>query len=286
MKFRGFLTVVLLALTAVFVIAGCSKKKEEEAAPAETKAPETAAPVVIKVGATPVPHAEILEFVKPILAKEGVTLEIVQFTDYVQPNLALDKGELDANYFQHTPYLESFSKDNKLSLKATAKVHIEPIGVYSKKAKTIAEIGEGGVVAIPNDPSNAGRALALLEKAGLIKLKEGVGISGTVQDVVENPKKLKLKTLDAAQLPRALADVAAAVINTNYALEGGLNPSKDALFIENSDSPYANILVVKAGRENEEALKKLADVLVSEDVTKFIVDKYKGAILPAQLLLK
>jgi len=275
------ITAVLIAVFSVLLISGCSKPKKEEAA-AE---PKQDAPAVIKVGATPVPHAEILEFAKPILAKEGVDLEIVQFTDYVQPNLALDKGDLDANYFQHIPYLDSFNADRGLNLVAVAKVHIEPIGLYSAKVKSVAEIKDKAVIAIPNDPSNAGRALVLLEKAGLLKLKEGVGIQATVQDIVENPKNLSVKTLDAAQLPRALQDVEVAVINTNYALEGGLNPSKDALFIENSDSPYANILVVKAERADDPALKKLADVLVSEDVKKFIEEKYKGSILPAQTLI-
>ena len=275
------ITALIVAVFGVLLISGCSKPKKEEAA-AE---PKQDAPVVIKVGATPVPHAEILEFAKPILAKEGVDLEIVQFTDYVQPNLALDKGDLDANFFQHMPYLDSFNEDHGLSLVAVAKVHIEPIGLYSSKVKSVEEIKDKAVIAIPNDPSNAGRALVLLEKAGLLKLNEGAGIQATVQDIIDNPKKLTVKTLDAAQLPRVLQDVDVAVINTNYALEGGLNPSRDALFIEDSDSPYANILVVKSDRVNDPALKKLEDVLVSEDVKKFIEEKYKGSILPAQTLI-
>lgn len=242
--------------------------------------------VTLKVGATPVPHAEILEHVKPILAKQGVKLEIVSFTDYVQPNLALDKGDLDANYFQHIPYLDSFNKDHNLKLVAVAKVHIEPIGVYSKKIKKLSDLKKHATIAIPNDPSNAGRALALLAKAKLITLKKGAGVTATVQDITANPKKLDIKTLDAAQLPRVLSDVDAAVINTNYALEGGLNPLKDAIFIEGKDSPYANILVVRKDGVNNPAIKKLEAVLVSPDVKKFILDKYKGAILPAQALIK
>ncbi|MBP2655448.1 MAG: transporter substrate-binding protein [Firmicutes bacterium] len=240
----------------------------------------------IKVGATPVPHAEILEFVKPILAKEGINIEVVPFTDYVQPNLALDKGELDANFFQHIPYLETFSKDHNLKLSAIAKVHIEPMGFYSKQISNIDQIKAGDTIAIPNDPTNGGRALVLLEKAGLIKLTDGVGIKATVQDIAANPKDLKIKTLDAAQLPRVLPDVAGAVINTNFALEAKLNPVKDALFIEDKDSPYANILVVRQDRANDPALQKLIKVLTSPEVKKFIEDKYQGTILPAQDILE
>ncbi|MCE5284681.1 MAG: MetQ/NlpA family ABC transporter substrate-binding protein [Pelosinus sp.] len=271
--------IFLLAVSLVF--AGCGQKNEaaKTAAPAEKKA------VTIKVGATPVPHAEILEFIKSILAKEGINLEIVTFQDYVQPNLALDQKELDANFFQHIPYLETFNKDHNLKLVSIAKVHIEPIGFYSQAIKSLDQIKTGSTIAIPNDPTNGGRALALLEKAGLIKLKDGVGIKGTEQDIVNNPKQLKFKALEAAQLPRALPDVAGAVINTNYALEAKLNPGKDAIVIEGKDSPYANILVVKEDRAKEAALQKLAQVLTSPEVKKFIEDKYKGSILPAQELV-
>lgn len=241
--------------------------------------------ITIKVGASPVPHAEILEFVKPILAKEGIKLEIITFQDYVQPNLALDQKELDANYFQHLPYLETFNNDHNLKLAAIAKVHIEPIGFYSQSIKSLDQIKEGSTIAIPNDPTNGGRALALLAKAGIIKLKDGVGIKGTEKDIIDNPKQLKFSPLEAAQLPRALPDVAGAVINTNYALEAKLNPAKDAIIIEGKDSPYANILVVKQERANEPALQKLAQVLTSAEVKKFIEDKYKGTILPAQELV-
>ncbi len=272
---------VLIASAVLF--AGCGKKEEKEAeggaAPAEQQA------VTVKIGATPVPHVEILEFAKPILSEQGVNLEIITFTDYVQPNLALDKGELDANFFQHFPYLESFSADHGLNLKAVAKVHIEPMGFYSAKVKSIDEVAEGAVVAIPNDPTNGGRALVLLEKTGLIRLAEGAGIKATVQDIAENPKKITVRALDAAQLPRVLADVAGAVINTNFALEAGLNPSKDAIVIEDKESPYSNILVVKAERANEEALVKLAEVLVSPEVKSFIEEKYQGAVVPAQEII-
>jgi D-methionine transport system substrate-binding protein len=279
-KKHFLVSLVFVALSAVFLLGGCTKKEEQTTTePAPTSEQQT---VKVKVGATPVPHVEILEFAKPLLAEQGIDLEIVTFTDYVQPNLTLDKGELDANYFQHFPYLESFSADNKLDLTAIAKVHIEPIGFYSTKITAMDQVTDGAVVGIPNDPTNGGRALALLEKAGLITLKEGVGVKATVQDIVDNPKKLNIKTLDAAQLPRVLPDVIGAVINTNFALEAGLNPSKDALFIEDKDSPYANILVVKTSRVNEEALQKLAAVLASSEVNAFILEKYQGAVVPAQ----
>ncbi|MDI6813236.1 MAG: MetQ/NlpA family ABC transporter substrate-binding protein [Desulfitobacteriaceae bacterium] len=274
---------VVLVLSLAIVLTGCGTTAPNKAtAPQNGGATGTAAKAVtLKVGATPVPHAEILEFVKPILAKDGVNLDIVPFTDYVQPNLALDKGDIDANFFQHQPYLDSFNKDHNLKLVTIAKVHIEPMGLYSKKVKKVDEFKNGDTIAIPNDPSNAGRALALLQKAGLIKLREGVGIKGTAQDIIDNPKQLKVKMLDAAQLPRVLQDVAGAVINTNFALEAKLNPTQDAMFIEDKDSPYANILVVKDIRTGDPNLQKLAKVLNSPEVKKFIEDKYKGSIVAA-----
>ncbi|MGE4498381.1 MAG: MetQ/NlpA family ABC transporter substrate-binding protein [Deferribacterales bacterium] len=272
---------VLIASAVLF--AGCGKKEEKEAEGGAVTAEQQA--VTVKIGATPVPHVEILEFAKPILAEQGVNLEIITFTDYVQPNLALDKGELDANFFQHFPYLESFSADHGLNLKAVAKVHIEPMGFYSAKVKSIDEVADGAVVAIPNDPTNGGRALVLLEKTGLIRLAEGAGIKATVQDITENPGNITVRALDAAQLPRVLADVAGAVINTNFALEAGLNPSKDAIVIEDKESPYSNILVVKTERAKEDALVKLAEVLVSPEVKSFIEEKYQGAVVPAQEII-
>ncbi|MBO8127038.1 MAG: MetQ/NlpA family ABC transporter substrate-binding protein [Firmicutes bacterium] len=242
--------------------------------------PSSRAAEVLKVGATPVPHAEILEFVKPLLAKEGIKLEIVEFTDYVQPNLALDSGDLDANYFQHIPYLKQFSADHNLNLTYTAKVHIEPMAIFSNKIKDLSELGKGAQVAIPNDPTNGGRALLLLQSAGLIKLAEDVGLTATPFDIVENPKDLRIVELEAAQLPRSLEDVDAAVINGNYALEAGLSVLDDALFIENADSPYVNVLAVRAGDDNP-ALKKLAEVLTSPEVKEFILNEYNGSVVPA-----
>lgn len=236
---------------------------------------------VIKIGATAIPHAEILNFIKPELEKQGVNMTVVEMADYVRPNLAVADKELDGNYFQHIPYLEKFAADHKLALVSVCKVHIEPMGIYSRKVKSLAEVSEGAIVSIPNDPTNGGRALLLMEKAGLIKLKEGAGITATVKDVIENPKKLDIKELEAPQLPRSFDDVTLSVINTNYALDANLVPSKDALFIETSESPYVNILVVRKGDENREEIKKLAAALNSPAVKKFIEEKYKGAIVPA-----
>ena len=265
-------TILMLAV----VTAGCGDKKA--AAPATPAADKK---VVLKVGATPVPHAEILKVIQPILAKDGVELKIVEFTDYVRPNVALAEKELDANFFQHLPYLQQFAADRKLDLVSLIAVHIEPMGVYSKKIKSVNEVPNGGIVAIPNDPTNGGRALSILAQAGLIKMKDGVGVKGTVKDVTDNPKKLVFKELEAPQLPRSLDDVTLAVINSNYALEAKLNPTKDALFIEKKESPYANILAIRKGDEKRPELVKLAKALTSPDVKKFIEDKYKGAVVPA-----
>ncbi|PYE53259.1 MetQ/NlpA family ABC transporter substrate-binding protein [Deinococcus yavapaiensis] len=235
----------------------------------------------LRVGATPVPHAEILNFVKPILAKQGVTLEIREFTDYVQPNLALADGSIDVNFFQHVPYLDEFQKNRPLGIVASTKVHVEPMGVYSKKLTSLKTIKAGATIAIPNDPSNSGRALKLLERAGLIRLRKEAGIKATVLDITTNVKKLKFRELEAAQLPRALQDVDAAVINTNYALEAGFNPVKDSLFIEGKQSPYANVLAVKPATLKNPDFIKLQKVLNSAEVKAFIQKQYKGAVVPA-----
>lgn len=235
----------------------------------------------IRVGATQVPHAEILEVVKPALAREGVELDVRVFSDYVQPNLQLADKELDANFFQHQPYLDSFNRDRKTDLVAVALVHVEPFGGYSRKVSKLDELPSGATVAIPNDPSNSGRALLLLQKQGLIKLKDPGNIVATPVDIVENPKKLRFRELEAAMLPRALDDVALALINTNYALEAGLVPTRDALFIEGADSPYANILVTRQDNKDAPAVRKLADALRTPAVKQFIEEKYKGAVVPA-----
>lgn len=233
----------------------------------------------ITVGATPVPHAEILEVIKPILKKEGYNLKIKVFNDYVVPNTAVNDGELDANYFQHIPYLEKFNKDKGTKLVKTVGVHLEPMGIYSKKIKDLKNLKDGARVSVPNDPTNESRAFDVLATAGLITLKD-VPFK-TPLDVVKNPKHLKFTELDAAQLPRTLDDVAISVINTNYALNAGLNPTKDALAIESKESPYVNIVVVKKGNENAPKIKALDKAITSESVKEFIKTKYKGAIIPA-----
>lgn len=235
----------------------------------------------ISVAATAVPHAEILEFVKPTLAKEGVELKVKVFTDYVQPNVQVAEGRLDTNFFQHQPYLDEFNASRGTQLVSIAGVHVEPFGAYSSKVKSLADLADGAQVVIPNDATNGGRALLLLQKTGLIKLKDATSITATVKDIVENPKHIKVRELEAATLPRVLNQVDLALINTNYALEAGLNPTKDALVIEGDDSPYVNILVTTSEKKDNADLQKLAKALHSDAVKQFIVEKYKGAVVPA-----
>lgn len=274
MKFKKLFAFTATAiLGAALLIGGCGSDKQD------TKADNSQ--VTLKVGATPVPHAEILNDIKPLLAKQGINLEVVEFTDYVQPNLALNDKEIDANFYQHTPYLDNFNKEKGTKLVSAGGVHIEPMGIYSKKVKDLAQTPDGAKVAIPNDPTNGGRALLLLQKAGLITLKDPKNLNSTVQDIAENPKHLQFMELEAAQLPRTLDDATLSVINTNFAIEAGLNPEKDALAIEDKDSPYVNIVVVRDGDQNRPEIQKLMEALHSPEVKKFIEDKYKGAILPA-----
>ena len=233
------------------------------------------------VAATPIPHAEILELIKPTLAKEGVDLQIKVFTDYVQPNVQVSEKRLDANFFQHQPYLDEFNKAKGTDLVAVTGVHIEPLGAYSSKYKKLDELPSGATVVIPNDATNGGRALLLLDKAGVIKLKDNKSITATPKDIVDNPKNIKIRELEAATLPRVLTQVDMALINTNYALEAKLNPTKDALAIEGSDSPYVNILVARPDNKDSDAMQKLAKALHSAEVKQFIQEKYKGAVVPA-----
>jgi len=235
----------------------------------------------ITIAATPAPHAEILEVVKTILADKGITLNIQVFNDYVQPNLALSEKELDANFFQHKPYLDTFSKEHKLNLAVLTAVHLEPMGVYSKSIKNVADLPDGAKIAVPNDPTNGGRALKVLETAGILKVRPEAGILASPADIVDNPKHVKIVEVEAAQLPRALDDVDAAVINSNYALAAKLNPTKDAIAIESKDSPYANVVVVRAGDENRPELQKLKNALLTPEVKKFLEEKYQGAVVPA-----
>ncbi|WP_308547329.1 MetQ/NlpA family ABC transporter substrate-binding protein [uncultured Selenomonas sp.] len=274
---KVFALIAALAFSAL-ALAGCGG--QQGASSGASSAASGAK--TLKVGATAVPHAEILEAAKPLLEKEGITLEIVEFNDYVQPNLALNDKELDANFFQHEPYLKNFMDEHKeVKLKNAAGIHIEPMGVYSKKITKLDELKDGATIAIPNDPTNGGRSLLLLEKAGIIKLKEGVGEKATVGDIAENKKNIKFQEVEAAQVPRTLDDVDAAVINSNFAMQVNLDPTKDAMFIEDSTSPYVNIIAVREGDENRPEIQALIKVLHSDEIKQFITEKYKGAVVPA-----
>lgn len=261
MSFR-FLWALMLGLLAT---TGCRRAQ----VPADT----------LRVGATPVPHALILEQVKPVLAAQGIRLEIVELTDYLQPNLALSEGELEANFFQHGPYLAQFNADRGTRLVSAGKVHLEPLGVYSRRHPSLEVLPVRATVAVPNDPTNASRALRLLEKAGLLKLRPGVD-APTLLDVVENPRQLQLRELESAQLPRSLPDVDAAVINTNYALEAGLDPMGEALTREGGESPYANLLVTRPELIDDPRIRALVEALQSERTRAFITERFGGSILP------
>lgn len=234
-------------------------------------APAYAAGKTITVGVTPFPHKDIMIVAKGLLEKEGYQLVIKEFTDYVTPNTALAEGSLDANFFQHIPYLDNMNKERKLGLAWVAKVHIEPLGLYSTKLKKLDEIKDGAQISIPNDPTNGARALRLLEKHGLIKVKAGALV--TARDITDNPRKLKIRELDAAQLPRTLRDVAAAVINTNFAVEANMIPARDAIVIEGSDSPYVNVVVVREADKDKPEIKALVKAVNSPEVKKFIEDE-------------
>lgn len=281
-------TLSLLTLALVLVLAACGNNNAKNNAgsntPAaegntSTEAPAAAEPVKLVVGAT-VPHADILKAIAPTLKEQGIELEVKEFTDYVQPNVQVYEKQLDANYFQHQPYLDDQNAQNKFDLVSVVGVHVEPFGAYSKKYTAVADIPDGAKVAIPNDATNGGRALLLLEKQGLIKLKEDAGIAATKVDIAENPKNLNFIEVDAAMLPRQLEEVDLALINTNYALEADLNPTTDALFIEDKDSPYTNILVARPDNKDSDAIQKLAAALTSDEVRTFIEENYKGALVP------
>lgn len=292
------ITSIMLAFTlAAGAMAGCATKAEPEATKTETtetkddsanttdaKTEETKAEdKTIKVGASPTPHSEILEQAKAILEKEGYTLEIVEYNDYVLPNTALDTGELDANYFQHQPYLDDFNKENGTDIVSAGSIHFEPFGIYAGKTKSIEELKEGASIAVPNDATNEARALLLLEAQGLIKLKADAGLSATKLDIEENKLNLNIEEIEAAQIARALPDVDLAAINGNYAIQGGLSVS-DTLATEDADSlaatTYANIIAVNAGNETSEKVQALVKALQSEEIRKFIEEKYNGAVVP------
>ena len=278
---KKFLSLAL-ALVLSLSLAACGSKKEEApaAAPAETPA-ETTEPVVLNVAASSSPHAEILEQVVDVLAEQGIDLQIHEYGDYVVPNTAVEEGEEDANYFQHIPYLESFNEKEGTHLVSVGGIHIEPMGVYAGKTASLEELPDGAEIAIPNDPTNEGRALLLLEAQGLITLADSSNLEATPNDIVDNPKNLTFKELEAAMIPNAVDEVDLSVINVNYALEAGFNPTEDALAIEDADSPYVNIVAVKEGNENNPAVLALVDALQSDAVRDFINETYGGAVVPA-----
>jgi len=262
-----FRTLILSA--AALVMAACGRE-----------APQSA-PDTLTIAATAVPHAEILEMVRPILAEQGVKLDVKVFNDYVQPNLQVDQKQLDVNYFQTAPYLDEFNKARGTRLLRVVGVHIEPIGAYSRKHKALADLPQGASVAIPNEPSNGGRALLLLQKGGLITLKDPRNPLSTLNDVVRNPRGLKFRELEAATLPRVLGELDLAVINTNFALDAKLDPARDALILEDKQSPYVNFLVAREDNKDDPRVQKLAKALTSPAVKAFIEKTYHGAVQPA-----
>lgn len=267
---KKLISVLLASVLGVALLTGCAAKGTD----AKT----------IVVGASPTPHAEILKVAGEVLAQEGYTLEVKEFTDYVQPNLTLENKELDANFFQHLPYLEDFNKKNNTKLVSAGAIHYEPLGLYPGKIKTLDAIADGATIAIPNDTTNEARALLLLETIGLIKVNPNVGLEATPKDIIENPKNIQFKELEAAQLGRSLQDVDLAVINGNYAIEAGLNVGSDAIAKEEKDSlaaqTYANIVAVRAGDEKSDKTVALMKALQSDKVKAYIEETYKGAVVP------
>lgn len=267
-KYSKFIAAALTAASILVLAAGCGSS--------------STASKPLKVGVTAGPHAEIMDEVKKVAAKDGLNIEVVEFNDYIQPNMALAQGDIDANSYQHQPYLDQMVKDRNLPLVSVAKTIIAPMGVYSKKVKNLNDLPQGATIAIPNDPTNGGRALLLLQKQGLITLKAGTSANtATPQDIVSNPKNLQIKELDAAQIPRSLADVDAAAINTNFALNAGLMPSKDALALEDANSPYANVIAVRQQDKDNPAIQKLIKAYHDPEIKKFIEAHFQGAFLPA-----
>ena len=271
---------LLLALSIVFVVAACGKSEEKSEGTTGNEAKTTK----LVVGASNVPHAEILEQAKPLLKEKGIDLEIKTFQDYVLPNKALASKELDANYFQHIPYLESQNKENGYGFVNAGGIHIEPIGVYSKKYKKLSDLPKGAHLIMSNSVADHGRLLSLLENEGVIKLKEGIDkTKAELKDVVENPKNLKFDTnYEAALLPKIYnnGEGDAVLINSNYAIDAGLNPVKDSIAIEDKESPYVNVIAVRKGDENKESIKALVEVLHSKEIQDFILKQYKGAVVP------
>ena len=286
---KVLLAVLVLAL-AVSAF-GCAKNEPAppEKAPSETPETPSETPsenkelTKLTVAASPVPHAEILEQVKSDLADKGYELEVIEFADYVQPNLVVEAGDIDANFFQHKPYLDNFNEEKKTNIVAVADIHYEPLGIYPGKSKDLSDIPDGAAIAVPNDTTNEARALLLLEANGIIRIKEGAGLLATKKDIVENPHNVDIIELEAAQVPRVVAETDFVVLNGNYALEAGFNVETDALAKEEQDSEaattYANILCVKKGNEETDKTKALIEVLKSDKIKKFIADTYKGAAI-------
>lgn len=264
----------LLSIVMAVLISGCGGDKDK-------KAPEGEKRKTIKVGATAGPQAQVLEAVKPVLAKEGIDMQIVEFNDYTMPNMALDQGDIDANSFQHKPFLDAQIKARDYKITDIGNTVILPMGLYSKKVKSLDELKDGARVAIPNDPSNGGRALLLMQAKGLVKIKPEAGILPTPGDITENKKNLKIVEVEAAQAPSVLDDVDLVAINTNYAFVAKLDPAKDSLALEDKNSPYVCVIVVKTSNKDNEAMKKLVKAYQSPEVGKFIDDTFKGSIVKA-----
>ena len=260
------LTALLLGLTVCLSLAACGG---------------TESTTTLSVAASPTPHAEILEQCIPILEEQGIELVVNQYSDYVVPNTAVEDGDEDANYFQHLPYLEEFNETRGTHLVSVAGVHIEPMGIYAGQTASLEDLPDGAVIAIPNDATNEGRALLLLESQGLITLDDSSNLTATPNNIVDNPKNLEFQELEAATIPSVLADVDLAIINSNYALGADLNPTTDALAIESSDSPYVNVLVVKEGNEDNAAVQALVEALHSDTIRDFITEEFDGAVVPA-----
>ncbi|MEY8320467.1 MetQ/NlpA family ABC transporter substrate-binding protein [Lachnospiraceae bacterium 46-61] len=288
---KRVLALLLGTVLAAGAFVGCSsttpepeKTDDSQKTEGETDSAEGEG-VTIKIGASPAPHAEILQQAKDALAAEGINIEILEFSDYILPNTALDSGELDANYFQHEPYLISFNEENGTNLVSMGNVHYEPMCIYAGKTTSLEEIPDGAKVSVPNDPTNEARALLLLEANGLLKINADAGINATKLDILENPHNLEIVEMEAAQLPRTLQDVDFAVINGNYAVASGLNMS-DALAKEEKDSlgakTYPNIIAVREGDESRTELQKLVEVLKSDEIKDFISEKYQGAVEPIE----
>lgn len=274
------LVAVAVALCAALALSGCSSSSSDTSSEDQSSDNTT-----IKVAAVPTPHAEILnDVVKPLLEEEGYNLEVTEFTDYVQPNTATEDGEVDANYFQHGPYLENFNSERGTHLVSVTAVHYEPMAIYPGKVSSLDDLQDGATVAVPNDPTNEARALLLLQQEGLITLTDGVGVNATINDIVDNPLNLEIEELEAVVVPTVLADVDVACINANYAIEAGFTVNNDALAVESADGDaaqtYANLLVVKEGNENNEAIQALAKALNSDEVRDYINENYQGSVLP------